>query len=208
MDQNLSLTLIVSTQSASPRTVVELIDLAFTGGVTAVQLREKDLPARDFYNLATEVALFCRQSKRPIIINDRLDLALAVGADGLHLGQDDLPLEVARKFWPRPKTLGATTKTPQAAQKAQELGADYLGIGALFPSPSKPTAPVMALETIEAIKRQVSLPLIGIGGITAENASLAWSWGFDGLAVISAITGSPEPTQAARDILAKRPPKI
>ncbi|MDR1578644.1 MAG: thiamine phosphate synthase [Deltaproteobacteria bacterium] len=204
------LTLVIGQTQAKPRTILELADLAFKGGVTALQLREKDLLAGDFYHLALELALFCRQKDKLFIVNDRLDIALATGADGLHLGQDDLPLEVARRYWPRPRILGATAKTAQQAQKALDQGADYLGVGALFPSPSKPSSPVIKPETILEIQKisrakpKAPIPLIGIGGVSIDNAALAWSWGFDGLAVISGLAQAADPTEAARQ-LARRP---
>jgi thiamine-phosphate pyrophosphorylase len=195
--------LVIGQAQAQPRTILELADLAFQGGVTALQLREKDLNGSEFYLLALEVANFCRQKNKFFIINDRLDIALAVGADGLHLGADDLPLNVARRYWPR--VLGATAKTPAMARQALSQGADYLGLGALFPSPTKPESPVMEPQTREAIKALARQnghpPLVGIGGLTPENAQLAWSFGLDSLAVVSSLATAADPKSLAQKFL-------
>ncbi|MDR1394853.1 MAG: thiamine phosphate synthase [Deltaproteobacteria bacterium] len=202
---NLLLTLIVSRKDCRPRTPEELISLAAAGGVTAVQLREKEMSGRDFYELALTVGSLCRKLGLAFIINDRLDLALAAGADGLHLGREDLPLKAARKFWPSPKILGATAKTPEQARQAIEAGASYLGVGALFPSPTKPSALPMAPETAAAIRDLSPIPLIGIGGLTPDRAAQAWALGLDGLAVSSALTKASDPAEAARRILSAKP---
>jgi thiamine-phosphate pyrophosphorylase len=198
------LTLIAGQAEARPRTVQELAAAAFAGGATALQLRDKGLSDRDLYELAAALAQFCQGLGKLFVINDRLDVALAVGADGLHLGQKDLPLAAARRHWPRPKVLGATAKTAAEAEIALAAGADYLGVGALFPSPSKPEAPLMAQETLRRIQK-TPLPLVGVGGIGPENAALAWSYGLVGLAVVSGLAKAPDPAQAARLILAARP---
>ncbi|MDR1872381.1 MAG: thiamine phosphate synthase [Deltaproteobacteria bacterium] len=199
----LALTLVTGRDEARPRTILELAERAFAGGVTALQLREKNLTDREFYDLASPLAQFCRQKGRLFIINDRLDIALAVAADGLHLGVGDLPIKVARAFWPRPKILGATAKTVAAAKKAEEEGADYLGCGALFPSPSKPEAPIMALETLKAIQEATTLPLVGIGGVNPKNAALAWSWGLTGLAAITSLARAEDPERVANSLTKK-----
>jgi thiamine-phosphate pyrophosphorylase len=200
----LTLTLVIGREQARPRDIFEVVEAAFAGGVSALQLREKSLLAGEFYRLARELAQLCHQREKLLIINDRLDLALAVEADGLHLGQEDLPLAVARRLWPRPKILGATAKTLGQARAARAAGADYLGVGALFPSPTKPEAPVMSQATLETLKG-VGLPLVGIGGINLANAAQAWSWGLDGLAVVSALAQAADPTSLAAQLLAQRP---
>jgi thiamine-phosphate pyrophosphorylase len=200
--ERLRLTLVVGRAEARPRTIRELAEAVFAGGVTALQLREKHLPTADLYRLAHSLAEFCREREKLFIINDRLDIALAADADGLHLGIDDLPLEVARRYWPKPKILGATVKTLDEAQRALDVGADYLGVGALFPSPTKPEVPILSLKILREIQK-TRLPLVGIGGITAETVARAWSYGVDGLAAISALARAEDPTQAAR-LLAKK----
>jgi thiamine-phosphate pyrophosphorylase len=200
--ERLRLTLVVGREQARPRTIKELAEAAFAGGVTALQLREKNSTDADLYRLALSLSQFCQERGKIFIINDRLDVALAVNADGLHLGQDDLPLAVARRHWPRPKILGATAKTPKDALEAERAGADYLGVGAIFPSPSKPGAPLLLQKTWELI-RQSSLPLVGIGGISIDNAALAWSYGFDGLAVVSALARAEDPVATAKKLANK-----
>lgn len=196
----LKLTLVISSREASPRSIVELADLAFQGGATALQLREKNMPDHDRYLQALEIARFCRERGKLFIINDRLDLALAVDADGLHLGQSDLPGEAAAKMLPKNKILGISASTLDKAEKAIAAGADYLGMGALFPTGSKDDVSVIDGREAAAIV-SLGCPVVGIGGLTTQNAPQARQMGICGLAVISAIAAATDPRAAASALL-------
>ncbi len=199
LKERLKLTLVISRQEAAPRSLIELADLAFVGGVTAIQLREKDMLGKDFYQEALELGDFCRSRKALFIINDRLDIALAAKADGLHLGQDDLPLNAIRHLAPE-LIIGVSAHNEVESQKAISDGANYLGLGALFPTGSKADVNLIAPETVRKIN-QYGCPTVGIGGIGAQNSKQAWQLGLTGLAVISALAASSDPTLAAKEIL-------
>lgn len=200
--EGLRLTLVISGREAAPRSLPELADLAFQGGVTALQLREKNLPDREFYEEALALRRFCRERGRLFFINDRLDLALAVGADGLHLGQGDLPAAVAAPLFPG--LLGVSVSTGDEARAALSAGAHYLGLGTIFPTGSKDDAQPISRENIRDIMA-LSTPTVAIGGLTTENAGEVWALGFTGLAVISALAASADPKEAARKLLEKSP---
>lgn len=201
LNENLKLTLVVSRREAAPRSLAELARLVFDGGVTAIQLREKDLPDREIYREALALRELCRTAGKLFIVNDRLDLALAVDADGLHLGQNDLPAEVAARLLPAGKILGVSAGTEEQARAALSAGAHYLGAGALFPTGSKDDVEVISPRELEKIVA-LGAPIVGIGGLTADNAAQAWNYGLSGLAVISALTSAKNPTEAARRLLA------
>jgi thiamine-phosphate pyrophosphorylase len=203
LKKRLVLTLVTSIHEAAPRTIKELTQLAIKGGVTALQLREKHLSGRELFELALDLKSFCKSQNILFIINDRLDLALATEADGLHLGQGDLPAQEARKLWPEPKILGISTSSIVEARKAMENQADYLGVGSMFPTDSKVEAKQIEKETISAIN-SLGTPTVAIGGITTQNASIVWQQGFTGLAVISALSKSPDPESTARELLLGR----
>jgi thiamine-phosphate diphosphorylase len=194
------LILVAGKKDAAPRTVAELADLAFQGGVSCLQLRENDLSDAELYEEALELAALCRERKKIFIINNRLDIALAVGADGVHLGEGDLPVAAAAKILPKDKYIGFSASTPENGKAAILAGADYLGVGALYPSPSKPECPVISPETIGSIIA-LKWPTVGIGGISLENGHLAWAHGFNGLALISALASATDPTKAAEKML-------
>ena len=202
--QYLKLTLVLSRREAAPRTLEGLAVQAFAGGATALQLREKNMPDRDFYEEALILGELCRREDRLFIINDRLDLALAAGADGLHLGQGDLPAAVAARHLPKDKILGVSVRTVAAARAALEAGADYLGVGVIFATDSKGDAD---LVDVAAIREIIALgaPCVAIGGLTLENAGPVWNMGFDGLAVISALAAAKDPRRAAELLCAGAP---
>lgn len=202
-DRLLRLTLVISRREAAPRSLAELAESAFDGGATALQLREKDCSDREFYEEALALRKLCRERGRLFIINDRLDLALAVKADGLHLGQADLPADVAAGLLPKNMLLGVSVLNAADARAALAAGADYLGVGAVFPTGSKADAAVIApadLEEILALKA----PSVAIGGVTVDNAPKAWTLGFTGLAVISALAAAEDPKLAAARLLESR----
>ncbi|MDR2354056.1 MAG: thiamine phosphate synthase [Deltaproteobacteria bacterium] len=198
LNAQIRLTLVIGKNDAA--NLEEVVLESFKGGVTALQLREKSLDDKDFYEEALKLSLLCREHKKLFIINNRVDIALAVDADGVHLGEGDLPVEAALKILPKNKILGFSASSKESARDAILKGVDYLGVGALYASPSKPEAPVVTPETIQSI---ISLkwPTVGIGGITTNNAHLAWAYGFNGLALISALTRAEDPAKVAEKIL-------
>lgn len=173
---------------------------AIEGGVTMVQLREKTASSRDFYHLALALKEVTTSYHIPLIINDRMDIALAVDADGLHLGQDDLPIKAARRFLGPDKVLGISVGNVQEAVLAQEEGADYLGAGAMFATGTKPDAELVSLEELKKIKESVIIPVVAIGGIKKENAAQVMLSGIDGICVVSAILAAGDFRMAAREL--------
>ena len=179
------------------QTLSEQIEDALRGGVTLVQLREKNLAKEEFVAEAKAVLALCRQYGVPLIINDRLDVALESGADGVHVGIEDAPVSEIRRQAGPDFIIGATAKTVAQAQAAQAAGADYLGVGAVFPSPTKRNAIRITSEVLREICGSVSIPAVAIGGITAENAPSLRGCGMAGIAVVSAIFGASDIQQAA-----------
>lgn len=180
-----------------------IVEKALQAGVTVLQLREKTAATRDFYQLALRIKPIARQYNVPLLINDRLDIALAVDADGVHVGQEDLPVAVVRRLIGPDKILGATAATVAAAQTAEREGADYIGSGAMFPTLTKPGKQVLSLNMLAQIKQAVQVPVVAIGGITADNLLTLKITGVDGLAVVSAIIDSADPAAATQEILSR-----
>jgi thiamine-phosphate pyrophosphorylase len=169
--------------------------------VTVVQLREKDAPGRFFLEEARRLKELLAEYRVPLIINDRVDVALAADADGVHLGQDDLPLEAGRALLGPDKVIGISVSTVTEAEAAAAGGADYLGVSAIFATPTKTdTPPPIGLEGVARLRAAVNLPLVGIGGLNPTNAAAVIRAGCDGIAVVSAIMAAPDPEQAARDL--------
>lgn len=181
------------------KNLLEAAAEAIEGGVTLIQLREKDVCSRDFYRLALQVKDLCHSKGIPLLINDRLDIALAVDADGLHIGQEDLPVQVARKLLGPEKILGLSVSTIEEAVQGEKEGADYLGAGAVFHTGSKDVSiPPIGPTGLKQIKEAVSIPVVGIGGIGLSNIGEVKGTGVDGVSVISAIFGAPDIQDAAR----------
>ena len=180
-----------------------IVEKALQAGVTVLQLREKTATTRDFYQLALRIKPIARQYNVPLLIIDRLDIALAVDADGVHVGQEDLPVAVVRRLIGPDKILGATAATVAAAQTAEREGADYIGSGAMFPTLTKPGKQVLPLNVLAQIKQAVQVPVVAIGGITADNLLTLKITGVDGLAVVSAIIDSADPAAATQEILSR-----
>ncbi|HDS03018.1 MAG TPA: thiamine phosphate synthase [Firmicutes bacterium] len=183
-----SLYLIASSESGPDplRKIMKAVD----SGVTMVQLREKILSSRDFYNRALSLKKRLEPYRIPLIINDRADIALAVEADGVHLGQSDLPLVAARSLLGPEKIIGASAGTLETACRAAAEGCDYIGAGALFSTMTKHDAKTISCDTVELMASRLSVPIIAIGGITPEDIPLLLSLGISGVAVSSAILGS------------------
>ena len=176
----------------------KVVEQALAGGATLVQLREKNIETRALFELALRIKEIAAAHGAPLIINDRLDIALAADADGLHVGREDLPVAVARRLLGPDKILGATAATVQDAVAAQRDGADYIGSGAVYPTSTKPGKPVLPLAVLAQIKQAVRIPVVAIGGITPDNAIPVFQSGVDGVAVVSAIMTSADPAAVVR----------
>ena len=180
----LRLYLVTNRYQDSLQSFLEKIETACRSGVTIVQLREKNLTTNQYYQLAKEVKEITDDYQVPLIIDDRLDVCLAVDAAGLHIGDDELPVSVARQVLGPEKILGVTAKTVKRALEAEEGGADYLGTGAIFPTTTKENAPITLISTLKTICQRVAIPVVAIGGLTSENIDQLIGTGIAGVAVV------------------------
>jgi len=194
---------IIDTQALAGRDHAEVARQVIRGGATIIQLRDKQHGKKELLAIAHEIKSLCAEHSVLFIINDYLDLALAVDADGLHLGQDDLPLPVARKLLPIGKVLGCSTHSLEQASAAQAAGADYIAIGSIYPTPTKENAIIIGTETLRQVRQTVNLPVMAIGGITRENVGEVTRAGADSVAVIGAILSAGSPEAATREIVAR-----
>ena len=191
----------ITDQSFTGRqTLQEQIKEALEGGVTMLQLREKNMEETAFIEEAREIKKLCEPYRVPLIINDNVEVALKSGADGVHVGIDDAPVAQIRAMAANNFIIGATAKTVEQAKAAEAAGADYLGSGALFPSPTKQTAIRITKEELKAICASVSIPVVAIGGIARENIDELKGGGMRGAAVISALFGAQNIRQEAREL--------
>ena len=196
-----SLYLVTDRGLSRGRSILEIVSAAVHGGTTVVQLREKDCSTRDFIEQALAIKEFLKGHGVPLIINDRVDVAQAVKADGVHLGQTDMPLEMAKKILGGSMIIGISAESLQDAIEAEQGGADYLGVSPIYATPTKTdTSPPLGLEGLREIRKVVRLPLVGIGGLNRDNAAEVIRNGADGVAVVSAIVAADDP-QAAADAL-------
>lgn len=186
-------------------TLEEAVELAIKGGATIIQLREKDCTSREFYELALSIKDITDAYEVPLIINDRLDIALAVHADGVHLGQSDIPVQVARNVMGPNCIVGATANTLEKAKEAWQSGADYLGVGDVFGSATKNDTKPVALKELKKICDTVKIPVVAIGGISKKNIHLLKDTGVAGVAVISAVLGQTDITAAAEELISGSP---
>ncbi|MCI8497490.1 MAG: thiamine phosphate synthase [Clostridiales bacterium] len=182
------------------RTVEESVEQAILGGATVIQLREKNLSSRDFYNTARKVREVTARHHIPFLINDRADIALAVQADGVHVGQSDLPCAAVRRMMGEDAVIGVSVSTVKEALAAQADGADYLGVGAMFATGTKQDAKVVEREVLRAIRAAMSIPIVIIGGINAATIPQFAGLGIDGAAVVSAIVAQPDVRAAAQSL--------
>jgi len=180
----LRLYLVTNRYQDSVESFLEKIETACRSGVTIVQLREKNLTTNQYYQLAKQVKEITDAYQVPLIIDDRLDVCLAVDAAGLHIGDDELPVSVARQVLGPEKILGVTAKTVKRALEAEERGADYLGTGAIFPTTTKENAPITLISTLKTICQTVAIPVVAIGGLTSENIDQLIGTGIAGVAVV------------------------
>jgi thiamine-phosphate pyrophosphorylase len=201
--QNMDFTLYLVTDRRwlGGRTLWDSIEEAILGGVTLVQLREKEISSKEYLELAQRVKGITDRYGVPLIINDRIDIALAAGADGVHLGPEDLPVPIARGLLGGGKIVGASAASVDEALLFQAQGADYLGVGALFPTATKQGTEKVGLDDLREIKAAVRIPVVAIGGIKAENAGPVMETGVDGVAVVSAIMDRADIREAARQLL-------
>lgn len=204
MDINYGLYLITDRRFLKGRELKKVVEDAILGGVSIVQVREKDVSTREFYNVALEVKKVTDYYKVPIIINDRLDIAQAINAQGVHLGQKDMELSIARKLLGQDKIIGISVGTVKEALEAEKNGADYLGIGTVFPTGSKKDiANLIGLNGLKEIKNNIRIPSVAIGGINKDNFKEVIGAGVQGISVISAILKEEDVKKAAKNLIIK-----
>ena len=193
---------LTDTDLQSRFTHLELARMAIAGGADTIQFREKSGTTREMIGIARKLKEICAKAGIPFIVNDRVDVAFAAGADGIHLGQDDFPIPMARKLLGRDVIIGGSAVTLQEAQKCLDDGADYVGFGPVFPTSSKPDASSPSgIQHMEKAIQRVPLPFIAIGGIDTHNVEEVMKAGAFGIAVISAVCCHPDPAQATRKLL-------
>ena len=200
MNFDYTLYLVTDRQLMSCDSLTEAVEQAILGGCTMIQLREKELSSLEFYNQAVAVKQVTDKSHIPLIINDRIDIAMAVQATGVHIGQHDLPAAAVRKVIGENMLLGVSASSIAEAIQAQQDGADYLGVGAMFPTGTKTDADSVSMEELQKIRAAVSLPIVVIGGINKGNAGRFKPMGIDGLAVVSAIIAQSDIQAAAAEL--------
>ena len=200
MNFDYTLYLVTDRQLMNCDSLTEAVEQAILGGCTMIQLREKELPSLEFYNQAVAVKQVTERYHIPLIINDRIDIAMAVQATGVHIGQHDLPAAAVRKVIGENMLLGVSASSIAEAIQAQQDGADYLGVGAMFPTGTKTDADSVSMEELQKIRAAVSLPIVVIGGINKGNAGRFKPMGIDGLAVVSAIIAQSDIKAAAAEL--------
>ena len=202
MSFDLSLYLVTDRSLSHGRSLETIVSEAVKGGVTMVQLREKESATKDFYQLAVNLKKHLASYKIPLIINDRLDIALACNAEGLHIGQNDIPYAIARQWLGKDKIIGLSVENEEDALKANQLDIDYIGISPVFGTPTKTdTAPALGLEGVYKISKISRHPSVGIGGINHTNAADIIRNGADGVAVVSAIMSAGNPQEEAEKLI-------
>lgn len=201
-NQSLDLTLYLVTDSTyhAEESLLHTVDEACKGGITLLQLREKSVGGREYLEKATKIKEITDRYNIPLIIDDRVDVALACDAAGVHVGSSDLPVSVARKLMGPDKIVGATAKTVDAALRAYEDGADYLGVGAIYPTTTKVVTILTEVSTLQAICEAVPIPVAAIGGLNSSNIDILKGTSIDGVAVVSAIMKSEKPREASAEL--------
>ena len=201
MKLDLSLYLVTDKRNKTDEEFLEIIEEAIKGGTTVVQIREKEGESLDFYNLALKVKEITSKYNVPLIVNDRIDVALAIKSEGVHIGQTDMPADVARSLIGDEMILGVSASTVKEARKAEKDGADYIGTGAVFPTATKDDAPSITKDDLKEVTGSINIPTVAIGGITLENASELAGTGIAGISVVSAIMNSEDPKTASENLL-------
>ncbi|ABR36596.1 MULTISPECIES: thiamine phosphate synthase [Clostridium] len=195
-----SIYLVTDRDLMSTETLEEAVEKAIIGGCTLIQLREKDCSSLDFYNTAVRVKEITDKHNIPLIINDRVDIALAVDAAGVHVGQSDIPAAIVRKVIGNDKILGVSTGSVNEALEAEKNGADYLGVGAMYSTGTKKDADSTSMNELRKIRENVSIPIVVIGGINKDRVKDFKGIGIDGLAIVSAIIAKEDITTAAKEL--------
>ena len=198
----MKLYLVTDSTGLSEEVFLEKVRDALEGGVTLIQLREKNKTTREYMELAAKVHAITREYGVPLIIDDRIDVAMAIGAEGVHLGQSDMPIDIARKIVGDDMIIGATTKTVPQALEAYKNGADYLGVGAIYPTTTKVKTVLTSVDTLKDICATVPIPANAIGGLNKDNLEILKGTPIAGICVVSAIMKAENSGKAARDLLA------
>ena len=200
MKVDYTLYLVTDRRLMSTATLSEAVEQAILGGCTMVQLREKEASAYSFFKFAEEIKGITDHYEIPLIINDRIDIALAVGAAGVHVGQNDIPAYAVRNIIPHNMLLGVSAASVDEAIQAQRDGADYLGIGAMFPTGTKDDARAVSMVELRKIQQAVKIPIVTIGGINKNNVASFHAMNIDGVAIVSAIIAEPDIKGAASEL--------
>lgn len=196
-DIDYSVYLVTDRRNKTDEEFLNIIEEAIKGGTTVVQLREKTASTKEFYELALKVKEITSRYDVPLLINDRIDIALAVDCEGVHIGQDDMPADIAREIIGDDKVLGVSASTVEEAKKAERDSADYIGSGAVFPTATKDDADSVSKEELNEIVDSIDIPVVAIGGITIENAHTLKGSGIAGFSVVSAIMSAEDPKEAS-----------
>ena len=196
-DIDYSVYLVTDRRNKTDDEFLNIIEEAIKGGTTIVQLREKTASTKEFYDLALKVKEITSKYGVPLLINDRIDIALAVDSEGVHIGQDDMPADIAREIIGEDKILGVSASTVEEAKKAEIDSADYIGSGAVFPTSTKDDADSVSKEELKEIVDSIDIPVVAIGGITVENAHTLKGSGIAGFSVVSAIMSAEDPKEAS-----------
>ncbi len=193
--------LYVITDSSFGKSHIEVAERAIKGGARFIQFREKKLSKKEIYHVALELREITKEAGAAFIVNDYLDIAMAVDADGVHLGQEDLPVDIARRIWKKGKIIGLSTHSIDEATEAVRASVDYISIGPIYETKTKEIHLPIGTEAIRRLRAKIEVPLVAIGGINLNNVSEVVRAGADGVAVISAIAGSEDITEATRKFL-------
>ncbi len=198
-----SLYFITDSSNYTEQEFINRLEKALQGGVTLMQLREKDKTTREYIELARKVHSITKKYNVPLIIDDRVDVALAIDAEGVHVGQSDMPVYLARKLMGENKIIGATTKTVEQAKEAFEQGADYLGVGAIYPTTTKVKTVLTSTDTLKDICNAVPIPVNAIGGLNKDNIDVLEDIPISGICVVSAIMKADDPKKATEELKAR-----
>ena len=199
-DIDYSVYLVTDRRNKTDEEFLNIIEEAIKGGTTVVQLREKTASTKEFYDLALRVKEITSRYGVPLLINDRIDIALAIDSEGVHIGQDDMPADIAREIIGEDKILGVSASTVEEAKKAENDSADYIGSGAVFPTATKDDADSVSKEELKEIVDSIDIAVVAIGGITVENASSLKDSGIAGFSVVSAIMSAEDPKEASKKL--------
>ncbi len=205
---DLRLYFITDSTGFSEEEFLQRVEDALQGGITMLQLREKEKTTKEYISLAKKVHDLTRKYHVPLIIDDRVDVAMAVDAEGVHLGQSDMPVDMARSIFGENKIIGATAKTVEQAKEAYQQGADYLGVGAIYPTTTKVKTVLTSIEALDKICKAVPIPVNAIGGLNKDNIDILQGIAIAGICVVSAIMKADNPKKEAIELLEKVKSKL